>query len=407
MFRILFISLMGLFLLGSCGQSTHSHDDHGHEGHNHEAESHDHSHNHKEKEHNHGGSDEIIFPPAKAQAAGVKVTTLEPTTFHAVIHTSGQILAAQGEESLVVAPMAGVVSFKKQITEGMSVGKGTALLTLSARHLAEGDPVEKARINYETARQAFERAERLVNEQIISRKAYEEARQAYVNARIAYEGVGGMLTESGQVTERQCATQGGQQVVAPLAGFVKNLLVSEGDYVEMGQPLATITQNRKLFLRADVSENYYRQLHTLRTAHFCPATDQQTYTLSELNGRLLSYGKSTTTGSHYLPVTFEFDNRGDIMPGAFSEVWLISSPIENALTLPKTALVEEQGSFFVFIQLDEEGYRKQLVKTGADDGRMIQILSGVESGQRIVVEGAQQVKLASASSAIPAHSHEH
>lgn len=337
----------------------------------------------------------------------MKVATLTPTTFHAVIHTSGQVLAAQGEESTVVAPMAGVVSFKNRLTEGMSVSKGAALLTLSARNMAEGDPVEKARINYETARLALERAERLVKEQIISRKAYEEARQTYENARIAYEGVGGKLTEEGHTQDNRHSAQGGQQVTAPLAGYVKNLLVNEGDYVEVGQPLASITQNRKLFLRADVSENYYRLLSTLRTAHFRPAADPQTYALSELNGRLLSYGKAAGTGSHYLPVTFEFDNRGDIMPGAFSEVWLISSPIEGALTLPKTALVEEQGSYFVFIQLDEEGYRKQLVTTGADDGRMIQILSGVEAGQRIVVEGAQQVKLASASNAIPAHSHEH
>lgn len=431
-FKTLFISLMGLFLLGSCGHSAHSHDEHDHEGHSHETESHAHEHeghdheheghnhehegdehdheheghSHEAEAHEHGGSDEIILSPAKAKAAGVKVATLTPSTFHAVIPTSGQVLAAQGEESTVVAPMAGVVSFKNKITEGMSVSKGASLLTISASRLAEGDPVEKARVNYETARLAFERAERLVNDQIISRKAYEEARQAYENARIAYEGVGGKLNANGQAQGSQ-QTSGGQQVTAPLAGYVKNLLVNEGDYVEMGQPLASITQSRKLFLRADVSENHYRQLSTLRTAHFRPAADQQTYALSELNGRLLSYGKSAGTGSHYLPVTFEFDNRGDIMPGAFCEVWLISSPIEGALTLPKTALVEEQGSFFVFIQLDEEGYRKQLVQTGADDGRMIQILSGVEAGQRIVVEGAQQVKLASASSAIPAHSHEH
>lgn len=416
MFKALYLCLMGLFLLGACSPSAHSHHDHNHESHPHEGHNHDHEgHNHdnhsheaeavhpEAEEHAHGGSDEIILPPAKAQAAGVKVATITPQTFHAVIHTSGQVLAAQGEESTVVAPMAGVVSFRNRLTEGMSVGKGTALLTLSASRLAEGDPVAKARINYETARQAYERAERLVNDQIISRKAYEEARQTYENARITYEGLGGNPTVQTGNDKRQ----GGQAVTAPLAGYVKELLVNEGDYVEMGQPLARITQDRKLFLRADVSQNHYRQLNTLCTAHFRPAADQQTYALNELNGRLLSYGKAAGSNGHYLPVTFEFDNRGDIMPGAFSEVWLISSPIDGALILPKTALVEEQGSCFVFIQLDEEGYRKQLVTTGADDGRNIQIVRGIEAGQRVVVEGAQQVKLAATSNAIPAHSHEH
>ena len=50
------------------------------------------------------------------------------------------------------------------------------------------------------------------------------------------------------------------------------------------------------------------------------------------------------------------------MPGLYCEVWLISSPIEGAIAVPTTALVEEQGSLFVFIQVDEEGYMKQLVR---------------------------------------------
>ena len=76
-------------------------------------------------------------------------------------------------------------------------------------------------------------------------------------------------------------------------------------------------------------------------------------------------------------------------------------------SLPHSALTEEQGSFFVYLQLDEEGYKKQLVTLGADNGESVQILSGVKAGDRVVTEGAYQVKLASATNAIPAHSHEH
>ena len=56
---------------------------------------------------------------------------------------------------------------------------------------------------------------------------------------------------------------------------------------------------------------------------------------------------------------------------------------------------------------DEEGYKKQEVTLGADNGKSVQILSGVKAGDRVVTQGAYQVKLASASNAIPAHSHEH
>lgn len=68
---------------------------------------------------------------------------------------------------------------------------------------------------------------------------------------------------------------------------------------------------------------------------------------------------------------------------------------------------EEQGIFFVYLQLDEEGYKKQEVTLGADNGKSVQILTGIKPGDRVVTEGAYQVRLASASNAIPAHSHEH
>ena len=294
-----------------------------------------------------------------------------PTTFHHVIKTSGQILSAQGQESMVVAPMAGVVTFKRQLTEGMAIKKGESLLTLTASNLAEGDPIAKARVNYETARTAYE------------------------SARIAYEGLSAHQTANGQ------------QVAAPLGGYIKNLLVNEGDYVERGQPLASVTQDRKLYLRADVSEKHYPALRTLKSANFRPTSSTETFSLADLNGRLLSFGKASGANGNYLPVTFEFDNQGQVMPGLYCEVWLISSPIEGAIAVPTTALVEEQGSLFVFIQVDEEGYMKQLVTTGAHDGRQVQIVSGLHAGQRVVVEGAYQVKLASTSNAIPAHSHEH
>ena len=57
-------------------------------------------------------------------------------------------------------------------------------------------------------------------------------------------------------------------VTAPLGGYIKNCLVQEGDYVSVGQPLVSITQNRRLFLRADVSEKYYGYLHSIQSANF-------------------------------------------------------------------------------------------------------------------------------------------
>ena len=131
------------------------------------------------------------------------------------------------------------------------------------------------------------------------------------------------------------------------------------------------------------------------------------YELKELSGKLLSFGKTSGDNSFYVPVTFEFDNKGEVIPGSFVEVYLLSSELENVISLPRTALTEEHCIFFVYLQQDEEGYKKHEVTLGAYNGKSVQLLTGVKAGDRVVTEGAYQVRLASASNAIPAHSHEH
>ena len=453
--KLFFMGVMGMFLLGSCnnhsGHSheghehegcTHSHEEqahnheghsheHDHEGHNHEAGEHNHEghnheatdahdqegHNHEAETHNHEGHnhaqeakadahaghdhghehgsnpDEIILAPEKAKAAGVASMEIQPKAFRQVIKASGEVQSAQGNESTIVANVSGVVSFQRSVTEGMQVGKGTALMSISASNLQDGDPAERARIAYESAKADFDRASRLVESQIVSQKEFNAIKEKYESAKLAYEAL----------SKNQ--TKNGVSVTSPMGGYIKNLLVKEGDYVAVGQPLATVTQNNRLFLRADVSERYYKYLNGITSANFKTPYDNQVYELEALNGKLLSYGKSA--GSFYVPVTFSFDNKGDIMPGSFVEIYLLSKPMENTIALPIEALTEEQGLYFIYIQKCAESYRKQEVKLGASNGKEVEILSGVNPGDKVVVKGAYHVKLASASNALPAHSHEH
>ena len=386
------------------GHNHDAHEGHNHEGHNHDAhENHNHAHEakadaHEGHDHDHGhahGSnpDEIILAPEKAKAAGVASMEIQPKAFRQVIKASGEVQSAQGNESTIVANVSGIVSFQRSVTEGMQVGKGTALMSISASKLQDGDPAERARIAYESAKADYDRASRLVESQIVSQKEFNAIKEKYENAKLAYEAIAKNQTKKGVSVE------------SPMGGYIKNLLVKEGDYVAVGQPLATVTQNNRLFLRADVSERYYKYLNGITSANFKTPYDNQVYELEALNGKLLSYGKSA--GSFYVPVTFSFDNKGDIMPGSFVEIYLLSKPMENTIVLPIEALTEEQGLYFIYIQKCAESYRKQEVKLGASNGKEVQILSGVTPGDKVVVKGAYHVKLASASNALPAHSHEH
>ena len=383
--KLFFIGALGVCTLASCNSTHPAHNEE--EAHEHESQEHSTETTHS--------SDEIILPAEKAKAAGVSTAIVTPKTFREVINASGEIMAAQGDESVVVATVAGVVSFQGKVTEGISVNKGQTLAVVSSGNIAEGDPAQRAFVAYETARKEYERKKKLHATRIVSDKELAQAEETYQNARISYEA----LAEN--------HSPAGQRITSPISGYVKSILVKEGDYVTIGQPLVSITQNQRLFLRAEVSEKYYPALRHVTSANFQTPYDNQVYQLDSLGGRLLSIGKASGENSYYLPVTFEFDNRGNIVPGSCVEVSLLGTPQENVIAVPRTALTEEQGIYFAYIQLDEEGYRKQEVKVGADNGKEVQILSGLKQGDRVVTTGAYHVRLASASNAIPAHTHEH
>ena len=379
--------------------SSHNHDHsaHSHEGHSHAKASDDHStHSHAqtEAEHNHN-ENEITFPADQAARTDFKVEEIKPSTFNHVIPCTARILAAQGDEATIVAPISGVVSFgDKRLSTGAQVSRGQSLFTISSRDLASGSQVDKIAANYRRAEAEYNRLKQLVEEQIVSRSEFEAAESEYLKAKAEYDAIAAHSSEKGS------------NVGAPIAGYITSLSIGEGDFVEMGQPLATVSQNRRLQMRADLPQRYYRELRTIKTSNIVDPATGESYCLADCGGRLLSVGRIADSGSTLIPVTFEFDNRNDLPQGAIVEAYLIGAPIAEALVVPVTAVTEAQGLYYVYVQLDAECYERREVTLGASNGELVQLLSGIEAGDRVVTRGAVNVKMAAASGAIP-HSHQH
>ncbi|MBC8045500.1 MAG: efflux RND transporter periplasmic adaptor subunit, partial [Fimbriimonadaceae bacterium] len=192
-----------------------------------------------------------------------------------------------------------------------------------------------------------------------------------------------------------------------MGGYIKNIFVSEGQFVTAGQPLASISKNKKLILQANVSQKYFDKLSSITSANFKTTDSENILSTEELNGRVIAYGKSANETTPFIPVTFEIDNAGNIIPGSIAEVYLKSFPVPDALVIPVSALIEEQGNFFVYVQIEGESFQKREIKIGATDGKSVQVISGITEGERVVTKGAYQIKLSSASGTLPAHGHEH
>jgi RND family efflux transporter MFP subunit len=375
---------------------SHNHEAHNHEAHDHNHEGHNHEgHNHEG--HDHGNPNEIVFTKAQAKVAGLQTEVVSFGDFTRVIRTSGEILTAVGAEQVIVAKSSGIVSFVKSVAvEGAAVNSKQKLASISSRNLSKGDQYVQIKAEYEAAEKAYNRDKKLKEDNIVSAKDYERSRAAYLAAKSRYDAISGSNEKSG-VT-----------VVSPISGYLKSRLVTEGDFVEEGTPIAVVTQTRRLQLRAEVPEKYYAELRNVKSANFTTTYDDKLYKLAEMNGRLLSYGRNSADGAFYVPVTFEFDNCGDVLPGAFVEIYLLADSRHHVITLPLEAISEQQGVKFVYIKLDEECYQKQEVKTGLSDGERIEILSGLEEGQEVVTRGVTQVRLAASASVVPeGHSHSH
>jgi RND family efflux transporter MFP subunit len=380
------IAVYGLFMAGCAGRTATKAADHeGHEHHDHE------EHDHQETAQ--APEDEIIFPAAQAARVGLETEVAQLSAFHAVIPASGDLTSAQGDAQIVVAPVSGVVLFPSTIiAQGKAVAKGEVMFYVSSRKIAGGDEVARARATYEAAKAAWERAEALAPDKIISQKEHDTARLEYLNAKGAWEALASGNSDRGSA------------VTASEACYVASVAVSEGQFVEVGQTLATVERNARMRLTAQVPQRYFAQLGDIQGANIV-APSGRVVELSALGGRLVSVGRSLEVGSTTLPVTFEFTADPALVGGSAVEAYLLGAERDSVLTLPVGAITESQGLYFVYEKVDDEGYLRHEVQLGSSDGERVEITAGITPGMEIVTRGAVHIRMAT-SSAIP-HSHQH
>ena len=400
-FTAIFVVALSVMVCLSCGHHHENESEHEHQ-HECEAEEH-HHHDHECDEHHHHDHEHEEVASASAitftheQAAQVDFATDTPQLrpFGPVVRTVAQVQPAQGDEVTVVAKSNGVLTFASaNIWEGSPVAKGASVARISSDGMVNDNlsvMLSEAKNNYETAKQNYERAKSLVDSKIVSQAEFLELKNTFENARLVYENL------------QRNVSAGGASVVSPMGGYIKQIFVANGSYVSVGQPIMSVSQNHNLVLKAEVPQRYAAALPAISSVNIENPVTHEVASLDELGGRIISYGRAVSGTNFMLPVTMEMKNVGDFTPGMLVKVWLSSRTAGQVLTVPKTALLEEQGNYYVFVQIAPEQYEKKAVVIGADDGERVEIRSGITSKQRIVTRGAVYVKLAKASGALDPH----
>ncbi len=342
---------------------------------------------------------EISFLKEQAWKIDFAIEQIKQEPIQQVIKTSGVIETMPGDESIIIAKTSGIVLFNTGSTFiGNEVVSKEQLFTISGKGMTDNNIESRFAISeteFEKASTDYERGKKLVREKIISQKAFDELKSIFDIAKTKHNTI---VANYGN---------GGHQIKAPFVGYIKDILVNEGQFVQNGEPLAILAKNKKLMLRADVSQNYFKDLALVNSANFKTSYDPSVYSIEEFNGKLMSYGKNVSSQSNYIPVYFEIDNKEELLPGSYLDVFLKTKSIENALVVSKSAIMEDYENYYVYVQTAGESFEKRDVTIGVKDGKRVQLLSGVNEGEWIVTKGAYQIKVASMSSTIPAHGHSH
>ncbi|HAN17615.1 MAG TPA: efflux RND transporter periplasmic adaptor subunit [Bacteroidales bacterium] len=316
--------------------------------------------------------------------------------FGQVIKTTALVQSTQGDEVIISAKTNGIVMFPAEnILEGKNVSSGQDLFTISGNELANDNSsvrFAEAKNNYEKAKTDFERSQELAKEKIVSEKDLLNAKNQYENAKATFDNLNKNFSLSGQ------------KVSSPINGFVKQLFVQNGQYVEAGYPIASISQNKTLMLTAEVQQKHASLLSLIYSANIRTLHDNQTYSFEQLNGKVLSCGKSANGDNYLIPVNLQIENKGNFVSGGFVEIYLKTISNTQALTIPNSALLEEQGNYFVYVQITPELFEKKEVKIAGTDGVKTEIVKGITCSERIVTKGAILIKLAQATGTLDAHS---
>jgi RND family efflux transporter MFP subunit len=344
-------------------------------------------------------SNGVLFTKEQSWKVDFATDEVRHEPFGQIIRAIGQIQPAQSDEKVVVAKAGGMVLFSGNgILSGQPVTAGQVLFSIDSGELADnnlGVRYDVVVAELSRAKADYERKKELAIDRIISERDLLEAETVYKHAEANFN-----------LLQRNFSA--GKQVIAsPINGFVKKFLVRNGEYVEAGQSLLIVSQNQNLVIRADIPSRYFDVLGTMRTATIKVLNSNMTYSLEDLKGKFVSYGKSVDLQNPLIPLILQVQNDVGLLPGSFVEMYIRLQSNDYVFTVSRESVVEEMGAYFVFVQITPEYFEKRPVVIGKTDGFRTEIMQGLSPSERVVSKGAILVKLAQVAGQLDTHGHAH
>lgn len=332
----------------------------------------------------------------KEQSWKVDFATSLPSVkpFGQLIKTTAKVEALPSKTITLTAKAHGIVQFNSGgLVTGSTISPGQELIRIVGSGMGDENAsliYQTAQGEYELAKAEFERMQQLAEKQIVSQREFQEAKTTFERSQARFNNL------------KQNFSAEGQRVVSPKTGVIEEILVKNGQHVSTGDPLLRIASYARVLLVAYAPQKYSSKLSQIQDAsYFC--AEHQWETIDGVNGTLLKVGQRTQESNQLIPVYFEVDNPGEFIPGSFVEMNLTTASAQDRIVVPASSLIEQEGNFFVFVQINPELFEKRQVFPGDSNGVETAINRGLNADERIVTKGAVMLKLASVSSSIDPH----
>ena len=334
------------------------------------------------------------------------------------VEVTGELTTPPGGAAHVHAPIAGRVmgagaSFPRP---GTLVEAGDLLATIAPTPGALEDAARasialvEAQSRLEASRIEVERTRRMAADQAIPERRVEEAER---QLRVAEASVAAARRAQALYRSAQSGHgRGSWRVTSPIRGVIDAVEVTPGEAVGANDLVFRIVDPTVLWVRADVPESWASRFVPHASASFQLVGDERWH-LIDLEGdadraaSLVHASRTVDPQSRTVRVVYSLGRTEDTFRvGAAIHVLVPVGDAVDAVTVPRSAVLEVEGRSVVYVQVEGESFAERSVRTGPTEGASVAILAGVEAGERVVTRGAHLVRLAGSSGAV-GHGHVH
>jgi len=330
---------------------------------------------------------------AAPAAPEVVVNTIRPEAIRQWSEFSGRLTAVDYVE---IRPRVSGTIHEVAFADGDVVSKGDLLFVIDPRPfeaaLARAEAqLASAKSQVVLTEAELKRAAELVESSFVSKSAYDKRKNDYDVALAAVKSAEAELTTAKLNLDYA-------HVTAPVSGIVSRPEITEGNLIEAGVSapvLTTIVSNDKLYAEFNVDERTYvaakRQgadggkMPVVLTL----AGDKSV----SYEGELYSFDNKLDLRSGTIRARAVFENKdGALTPGMFADIRLGSPSKEEVLVVSDRAVGTDQDKKFVYTVNSDNVVEYREVKLGrsVQGGRVV--LSGLEAGDRVIVNGLQRVR---------------